>query len=89
VDVATGLDVALLVSVPEERPVVDIRLRGEGTHVPLGIPGVDVRVEVDDRDGSVNFVQRFQNWEDLRGVRGRSISKSSFRRMVNEGSDIR
>ena len=88
-NVAPGLDVTLFVSVPEERPVVDIRLRGEGTHVPLGIPGVGVCVEVDDRDGSVNFVQRFQNRENLWEFRGRSISKSLFGCVVNEGSDIR
>lgn len=63
--VGTGLDEPLLVSVPEERPVVDIRLRGEGSHVPFRIPGIDVCVKVDDGDGAVHGVEGFEDREDL------------------------
>lgn len=57
--VGTGFDEPLFISVPEERPVVDIRLRGEGSHVPFRVPGIDVCVKVDDGDGAVHRVQGF------------------------------
>lgn len=72
--VGTGLDEPLFISVPEERPVVDIRLRGEGSHVPFRIPGIDVSVKVDDGDGAVHGVEGFEDWEDLqRGEEGSGV----------------
>lgn len=70
--VGTGFDEPLFISVPEERPVVDIRLRGEGSHVPFRVPGIDVRVKVDDGDRAVHGVEGFEDWEDLQRREERS-----------------
>ena len=51
------LNIPLLISMPKERPMVDIRLRGEGPHVPFRVPGIDVCVKVDDGDGAVDLVE--------------------------------
>ena len=42
---------------PKERSMVDIRLRGEGSHVSFRIPRIDMSVKVDDGDGAVDLVE--------------------------------
>jgi len=51
------LDIPLLISMPKERSMVDIRLRGEGSHVSFRIPRIDMSVKVDDGDGAVDLVE--------------------------------
>lgn len=53
---------ALLACQVEERPVRHSRLVCARTGIRW--PGVEVRVEVDDRDGPVDFVQRTEDRQD-------------------------
>lgn len=56
-DITPRLDIPLFISMPKERPMVDIRLWGQAAHVPRRVPGIDVRVEMDDGDGPVDLVE--------------------------------
>lgn len=65
----TGVDIrivgqqALLVRVVEVGAVVDGGLFGGGAAEDFGAPGVEVRVEVDDADGPVGFVDGAEEGE--------------------------
>lgn len=50
---------------PEERAMCDGALFGCDAGVPLiGIPGVEMAIEMDNRDGAVDFLQAPQDRED-------------------------
>lgn len=53
------------VRVPKECPMVHAGLVGDCAIVFVGIPGVNVRVEVDHTDWSVHFVYRVEDGKDL------------------------
>jgi hypothetical protein len=65
VDGGVGADIPLLVRVPEEGTVVDICLQRDATDITVRVPRIDVRVKVDDRDGSIDFVDGFEDRKDL------------------------
>jgi hypothetical protein len=65
VDGTAGADIALFVCLPKEGAVVGARGGRDGAIVAVRIPGVDVRVKVDDRDGTVDFMYGFEDGEDL------------------------
>jgi hypothetical protein len=52
-----GLNIPCLVCVPEESTMIDTRLEGYGTIVPVRIPGIDMRIKVDHGYGSVDLTQ--------------------------------
>lgn len=62
-DVGVVREEAFLVRVPEVRPVVDTRHFGGRPAEHLGLPGVEVGVEVDDADGAVGAVHASQERE--------------------------
>lgn len=48
-------DIPLLVRVPKERPMVHSRLDTDCAVIPIWVPGIDMGVEVDDRDGPIHL----------------------------------
>lgn len=60
--------------------MVDVRLKRRSTRVASRVPGVDVSVEMDDGDGSPDFVERTEDgdWERT-NERTRGIGQLSTR----------
>lgn len=69
VDGGSLCDAALARRVPEERPVRDGRLLRDDARVAgVRVPGVEVRVEVDDGDGAVDLFEAAEDGEHDRVV---------------------
>lgn len=64
-DRRVGFNVPCLVCVPEESTVVNARLEGDGTIVPVRIPGINMRIKVDHGYGAVDLAQSSKDREDL------------------------
>lgn len=52
-----GFNVPCLVCVPEESTVIDACLDGDGTVVPVWIPGIDMRIKMNHGHRSVDLAQ--------------------------------
>lgn len=71
---------------PEERPVRDRRLVGRNSSIPLiRIPSVQMRIQMNNRDGPVNRLQRSQNRQHNRVIPAQTHDPRMFPRVGRRG----